>query len=79
MRIETRTEAIPTYDVEYDEMGEIISQTQTGVQEVTITELYADAGMVFVEKAAGKIMSDHITLGTDDSVENYSEMPITKK
>lgn len=79
MKIETRTEAIPTYDVEYDEMGETISQTQTGVQEVTITDIYADEGKVFVEKATGKVLSDHITLGTDDSVENYSEMPITKK
>lgn len=74
MKIETRTEAVPAYDVEYDEMGEIISQTQTGVQEVTITDIYADEGKVFVEKATGKVLSEHITLGTDDDIENYGEI-----
>ena len=78
MKIETRTEAVPTYDVEYDEMGEIISQTQTGGQEATITDIYADDGKVFVEKSTGKALSEHITLGTEDSAENYSEMPITE-
>lgn len=74
MRVETTTKTVPIYDVQYDEYGEIISIEQIGEETVTIIDIYADAGNVLIEKATGKVLSDHITLGTDDSVENYGEI-----
>ena len=80
MRIETHTETIPIYETVYDDDGiSIIEERYIEDREITITDIYADEDKVLAEKASGKVLSDHITLGTNDSVENYSEMPITKK
>ena len=78
MRIEIRTEIVPIYDIQYDEYGEIVDAECIGNQKITITDIYADEGKVFVEKSTGKALSEHITLGTEDSAENYSEMPIAE-
>lgn len=79
MRVETRIEMIPIYETIYDDDGiSIIEERYIEDKEITITDIYADEGKVFVERSTGKALSEHITLGTDDSVENYSEMPITE-
>ena len=38
------------------------------------TDIYADDGFIFKNKLTGAILSQHITLGSDDSVENYEEI-----
>ena len=76
MKIETSTKTVLIYDVQYDEHGEIISMEQIGEETVAITDIYADEGKVLIEKATGKVLSDHVTLGTMDSVENYDEIPL---
>ena len=79
MRVETLIEMIPIYEAIYDDDGiSIIEERYIEDKEITITDIYADEGKVFVEKSTGKVLSDHITLGTEDSAENYSEIPITE-
>ena len=78
MKVETHTEKIPQYEVIYDEYGEIISQTYIGDEEISVTDIYADDGKVLIEKATGKVLSEHITLGTEDSAENYDEIPLAE-
>lgn len=79
MRVETHTETVPIYDIIYDDDGiSIIEERYIEDREITITDIYADEGKVFVERSTGKALSEHITLGTEDSAENYSEMPIAE-
>ena len=73
MKVETRMETVPIYDIVYDGI-EIISQPYIGDKEIIITDIYADEGKVLIEKATGKVLSDHITIGTEDSMENYEEI-----
>ena len=78
MRTETEIKTIPIYNTIEDEHGEFIKVEKIGEQEVATTEIFADEGKVFVEKSTGKVLSEHITLGTEDSAENYSEIPIAE-
>lgn len=52
--------------VEYVPNGENIT--------IEIIDIYADDGKVFQHKSTGAAVSAHITLGTQDSVENYEEI-----
>lgn len=75
MRTETTIKTETMYEIIYDESGtDIIEVRYVGDKEITITDLYADEGKVLIEKATGKVLSEHITLGTEDSVENYAEV-----
>lgn len=73
MRTETVSVTIPVFRTVEDENGEFTAVEQIGEREVDTTEIFADEGKVFVEKATGKVLSDHITLGTEDSIEKYTE------
>lgn len=79
MKVKATTKIVPIYETIYDDDGiSIIEECYVEDREITITDIYADEGKVFVEKSTGKVLSEHITLGTEDSAENYSEMPITE-
>lgn len=79
MRIETITKIVPIYDIIYDESGiDIIEERYIEDREITIIDIYADTDNVLIEKGTDKVLSDHITLGTEDSAENYSEIPIAE-
>ena len=74
MRSEQITKTIPVYQKTYDENGELFDIQQTGETEVTITELIADEGKLFVRISDNAVLGDRITLGTDDREENYTEV-----
>lgn len=73
MKIEKRTKIVPVYNTVYDGL-EIISQEHICDEEISVTDIYADEGMIFVDKASRKVLSEHITLGTEDRAENYTEV-----
>ena len=68
MRTETTIITIPVY-AEVD--GEFIKTDET--REVTLTDIYADEGKTFIHIPTNRIAGTHITLGTNDSEENYYE------
>jgi hypothetical protein len=68
MRTETKIITIPVY-TEVD--GEFIKTDET--REVTLTDIYADEGKTFIHIPTNRIAGTHITLGTNDSEENYYE------
>ena len=73
MRTEHTEKTIPVYENYYDDMGMLIYAVQTGETQVTITELIADDGKQFVRISDGQIVGERITLGTEDSADNYTE------
>ena len=40
---------------------------------------YAKKGYLIVEKSTGEIMGDTISLGTEDSIDNYEEKVVTEE
>lgn len=42
--------------------------------QVDINDIYADEGFIFRNKLTGAAVSNHITLGSDDSIDNYEEI-----
>jgi cytochrome c biogenesis protein ResB len=44
--------------------------------EVATTDIYSGEGKVFKRKSDNAILSTHITIGTDDSINNYEEVDI---
>lgn len=73
MRIVRSIKTVPVYQTFYDSQGIITDAIQTGETEVTVTELFADEGKQFIRIADGHYVGEHITLGTEDSAENYTE------
>ena len=73
MRIVQSIKTVPVYQTFYDSQGILIDAIQTGETEVTVTELFADEGKQFIRIADGHYVGEHITLGTEDSAENYTE------
>ena len=78
MKVKATTKIVPIYENIYDDDGFIIEERYIGEKEITVIDIYADEGKVFVERSTGKALSEHITLGTEDSAENYTEMPIAE-
>lgn len=74
MRIVQSIKTVPVYQTFYDSQGIITDAIQTGETEVTVTELFADEGKQFIRIADGHYVGEHITLGTEDSAENYTEV-----
>lgn len=73
MRIVQSVKTVPVYQTFYDSQGILIDAIQTGETEVTVTELFADEGKQFIRIADGHYVGEHITLGTEDSAEKYTE------
>ena len=73
MRIVQSIKTVQVYQTFYDSQGIITDAIQTGETEVTVTELFADEGKQFIRIADGHYVGEHITLGTEDSAENYTE------
>ena len=69
MRTETKIITIPVYTENED--GEMVITDET--REVTLTDIYADEGKTFIHIPTNRIAGTHITLGTNDSEENYYE------
>ena len=69
MKTETTIITIPVYIENED--GEMVKTDET--REVTLTDIYADEGKVFKHIPSNRIAGTHITLGTNDSEENYYE------
>ncbi len=57
-----------------DENGEFTAVEQIGEREVDTTEIFADEGKQFIRIADGHYVGEHITLGTEDDIENYAEI-----
>lgn len=72
MKTETKTITIPVYIENED--GEMVKTDET--REVTLTDIYADEGKRFIFIPTGQNAGTHITLGTNDSVENYEEISL---
>ena len=74
MRIEKSYQTIELCDETIRDDGtiEYVPNGETIV--VEITDIYADEGKVFRHKFTGAAVSAHITLGTQDRVENYEEV-----
>lgn len=70
MTTETKTITIPVYIENED--GEMVKTDET--REIEITDIYADEGKTFIHIPTNRIAGTHITLGTNDSVENYEEI-----
>jgi len=69
MRTETKIITIPVY-IE-NENGEMVKTDET--QDISVTDIYADEGKRFIYLPTGQNAGTHITLGTNDSEENYYE------
>ena len=78
MRTETEIKTIPIYNTIENEHGEFIKVEKIGEDVQTIVTLYADEGKCIVKKGESIPLGTKLILGTEDSVENYSEMPIAE-
>ena len=68
MKTEVKTIESPIYEVVINPQGEEQLGDLIRIETSTVTEITADEGKRFVRKSG-----DKITLGTDDSPENYRE------
>lgn len=74
MKVFSYIKEIPLYNFSTDAEGNIINAELIGTDTVEITELTADSGKQFIRNADNSVLGDQITLGTDDSADNYSEI-----
>lgn len=76
MRIETTQQIVEISDEIEREDGttEFVPNGETIT--VEIVDIYADGGKLFRNKLTGIAVSAHITLGSNDSIENYEEINI---
>lgn len=77
MRIETTQQIVPLVDEATDENGEMTFIPNGETVIVETTDIYADEGKAFTRLSDGAVLSNHITVGTMDSVENYVEVVAT--
>ena len=73
MKTEVITIESPIYEVVIIPQGEEQLGDLIRIETSTVTEITADEGKRFVRKSDNALLGDKITLGTDDSPENYRE------
>lgn len=73
MKIETKQEIIPLgEEIEKEGIVEFVPNGKTAT--IYIIDIYADEGYLFRNKTTGVTVSKHITIGGNDSVDNYEEV-----
>lgn len=75
------TKSVITTDSKGIERAELVEEFIPSGKTVTVetTDIYADTGKVFKRLADGAILGSHTTLGTNDSIANYTEVIIPVK
>jgi hypothetical protein len=74
MTTKTSTQAVSLCDEVEQADGTIKNVSNGKIVEVTTTDIYADEGKVFKRASDGTVLTAHITLGTADSIDNYTEI-----
>ena len=74
MKSEAKTIESPIYETIIDPQGEVQLGNLIRIEVCTVVEITADEGKHFVRKSDGALLGDKITLGADDSIDNYAEV-----
>lgn len=74
MRIEKSYQIVELGDdiIREDDTTEFVPNGET--MTIEIVDIFADEGKLFRNKRTGIAVSAHITLGSNDSIENYEEV-----
>lgn len=76
MRIETTQQIVELGDEIEKEDGTIDFVPNGETTTIDIVDIYADEGKKFRNKITGVAITRHITIGSNDSVDNYEEIII---
>lgn len=52
------------------------SKTLEDSKSFQVVHIFADEGHVFKSRLTGEVLTKHISIGSNDSVDNYEEVPI---
>lgn len=74
MRIETTQQTIELGDEITRGDGTIEFVSNGATVTIDITDIYADDGRLFRNKISGVTVSAHITIGKNDSIDNYEDV-----
>lgn len=74
MRTEKSYQTVELGDEIEKEDGTIDFVLNGETMTINIVDIYADEGKLFRNKMTGITVSAHITIGSNDSIENYEEV-----
>ena len=74
MKIETAQQITPLGDEAENDDGTVDFIPNGKTVTIDIVDIYADEGCLFRNKTTGIAVSRHITIGGNDSVDNYEEV-----
>ncbi len=78
MKTEVKTIESPIYEVTINPQGEEQIGDLIRIETSTVTEITADEGKRFVRKSDWALLGDRITLGADDTEDNYMETELVE-